>query len=318
MIFWIKKRYQHYSLAPKLHVLNQVSLLLEQDMPFQFIKETLSLKHNTLDSLVAACYCRSTATYTHLSSMFSQKQLLLLHLNLIKLTIQLWQSIVKKLVYPISIFILSFACLMIFYYYVYPLFLNLYPMSHLSWFQTYLILSYVLIFMFLLFVFLLKTLKHSYYKQTILLQKLHVLWPNAIIFEYYNNVFIHVYALCLKENYSSLMTIELLRGLHHLPYCQAMAYHIYELCHQGEKLHQAIIKQKISPALNQAIEIGIAGNDLTGAINRLSDMNHQLFGYKLGRFIQQLNIVIYIGISVHIIMMIQIIQLPIEIMNRTL
>ena len=318
MIFWIKKRYQHYSLAPKLHVLNQVSLLLEQDMPFQFIRETLNLKHKTLDSLVSACYHQSSTTYSHLSSMFSQKQLLLLHLNLIKLKLQLWQSIIKKLVYPISIFALSFVCLMVFYYYVYPLFLNLYPMRHLAWFQTYLILSHVFIVLILLLTILIKTLKHSYYKQTILLQKLHQLWPHAIIFEYYNNVFIHVYALCLKENYSSLMTIELLRGLQHLPYCQAMAYHIYELCHQGEKLHQAIIKQKISLALNQAIEIGIAANDLAGSINRLSNMNHQLFTYKLERFIQQLNIVVYIGVSVHIIMIIQVIQLPIEIMNQIL
>ncbi len=318
MIFWIKKKYHHYSLVPKTHILNQVALLLEQELPYQFIKESLRLKHQTLDTLVSVCYRHSTLTYNRLSQMFSQKQLLLLQLKLIKLKSQIWQLIIKKLVYSISVFIMSYLCLMIFYHFVYPLFLSIYPIKQLAWFSGYLIISYVLIVLFIIILVILFYLKHSYYKQTLLLQKIHSIWPHSIIFEYYNNVFIHVYAMCLKENYSSMLTIELMRGLHHLPYCQAMAYHINQECQQGERLHQAIINQNISMTLNQAIELGIAANDLSSSMNRLSEMNHQLFAYKLEQFINRINIMIYIGISLHVLMIIQVIQLPIEIMSHML
>lgn len=316
MKFWMKNKFKSFFLAPNEHVVEQVMLLLENQMPYHTIQQSLNLQQKTLNDFVRSLYAKATSTYEHLSTMFSQTQLLKLHVQLHQFQRSIMKLIAKKSIYPMVMCIFSYVSYLFFYRVMYPMFLTLSKQYKMPFLSGYTLISFIFVLLLIISVVMLIKMMNTPYQQTLLLRNFHKKYPNSLIFDYYANVFSLVYNLCLSFGFSSLMTIELLRGLHDFPYLQAVAYDIHQECQQGLSLHQAIINQKLSSVLNQTINLGIAANDLPSYMNRLTVSYQSIFKSKLNRFITLFHLILYGFMIGNLSMIILILQLPTKIMSE--
>jgi type II secretory pathway component PulF len=318
MRFWMKNKFKNLFSAPDHHRVEQVLLLLENQMPYHTIQQSLNLKQKTLDEFVANLFYKAQSTYDHLSNTFSQSQLLKLHVQLYQFKRFVSQTIAKKSIYPVIMTIFSYLSFLFFYRVLYPMFLTLSATYKMSFLNGYALVSFVFLLLVVIVVIIILSMMRSPFQQTIFLRNLHKKYANTIVFDYYANVFTLVYNLCLSFGFSSLMTIELLRGIHDYPYLQAVAYDIHQECQQGLSLHKAIINQKLSLVLNQTIELGIAASDLPGYINRLSTSYQTIFMSKLKRVLAIFHLFLYTFMMLNLAMIILILQLPTKIMGELL
>lgn len=318
MRFWMNRKFKSLFSAPDRHVVEQVLLLLENKMPYHTIRQSLHLRQDTLDEFVANLFSKAKHTYAHLSQTFSQQQLLQLHVQLYQFRRLVGQTILKKSAYPLMMSMFSYASFLFFFFVLYPLFLTLSDTYTIPYLQVYTLISFVVILCLIVASVLLIITTRSPYKLTLTLRNIHKRFPTSIIFDYYANVFTMVYHLCVAFGFSSLMTIELLRGLHDYPYLQAVAYDIHQECDQGRTLQQAIINQHLSLVLNQTIELGIAANDLPGYLKRLSVSYPTIFLSKLKRILAYFHTILYSFMMVNIAMIVLILQLPTKIMSQLL
>ncbi len=301
-----------------MHTLKQIDLLLHQDMPYSYIKQSLKLRFETLDELVRVCYFKIAEVHRRLSTHFKQHELLGFYIHQHYFKNDIIRMITKKTFYPCAMFIMSYCCFLVFYFAIFPLFKTLIKDMNNGLLNTYVLLNQVFLVILLLIIVFLFIIVKSPYKQTLILRKMHRTNPNSIIFDYYNDAWIMLYAMSLKANHSSLMTIELLRNLHHYPYLQASAYDVYIRCQSGQSLHQAMCDAQLSNMLTQSIQLGIAANDLPLYIERLSVLHHDLFLLKLERLMNKFNLMFYGGIVIHLLMIINILQMPLRMIQTML
>lgn len=307
---WIKSKLKPYYLVPKTHIIDQVILLLESNMPYNVIAKTLNLSYATLDDFTQAVYKKQNSTFKQLKDSFSMQQLLILfkQRNSFKQVIQ--TTILRKSLYPLSMLFLSYGVFLMFYFMIYPLFLTISNMPKNSVFLVYVYLSFFMVVLSSSVSVLLIHVFQSNFQSTLLLRSLHNRKPTLLIFDYYTIVFVLIYGLCLKNRYSSMMTIELIRGLHDTPFLKALAYDIELSCEQGKTLHQAIKDQQLSMLLNQTIDLGIAANDLSMYINALASTYQQIITSKLGVITTKFNLVCYGFVLLHCALIINILQMP--------
>lgn len=318
MRFWMRNKFKSLFSAPDHHLVQQVMLLLNNQMPYATIQQSLGLQQESLDEFVKDLYKKAKNTYSNLSIVFSQTQLLQLHVQLSEFQRSVTRTITIKSVYPFVMSLFSYACFLFFYRVLYPMFLTLSDTHKLSFLRGYAVISISLLTVFIVGIILFFNLMKIPFQQTLVLRSLHKKYPNSILFDYYANVFTLVYNLCLSFEFSSLMTIELLRGLHDYPYLQAVAYDIHQECQQGLSLHKAIMKQKLSLVLNQTIDLGIAANDLPTYMMRLIVSYRAIFMSKLKRNLVIVNLCLYSFMMINLTMVILILQLPTRIMGELL
>src|SRR5690554_6435603 len=99
---WIKTKLKIYYLAPKRHIIEQVILLLESNMPYNIISKTLKLPYETLDEFTESVYFKQKSTFNKLKEMFSQHQLLVLFTELSNFMQLITNTLIKKSLYPLS------------------------------------------------------------------------------------------------------------------------------------------------------------------------------------------------------------------------
>ena len=318
MRFWMKNKFKNLFSVPDRHRIEQVMLLLDNQMPYTTIQQSLNLQQKTLDEFVGSLYKKAISTYNNLSNMFSQSQLLKLHVQLSRFQRSVTHTITTRSLYPLIMSLFSYVCFMFFYQVLYPMFLSLSSTHKMSFLSVYAVISSSLLLGLIIIIWVFLQLMRTPYKQTIILRMLHKKNPNSLLFDYYANVFTLVYNLCLSFRFSSLMTIELLRGIHDYPYLQAVAYDIHQDCQAGLSLHQAIIIQKLSIVLNQTIDLGIAANDLPAYIERLTVSYQVIFMSKLKQRLVMFHLVLYGFMMMNLGMIILILQLPSKIMGELL
>lgn len=312
---WIKNKLKPYYSVPKEHTIDQVVLLLESNMPYNIIAKTLKLSYQTLDDFTQAVYRKQNATFKQLRESFSMQQLLILFKQLYSFKQLIKTTIIKKSMYPCTMMFLSYAVFLMFYFMIYPLFLSMSNMSKNVGYLIYVYLSFFIIVLSVLMFGLFIHIFHSHYQSTLLLRSLHTKKPTLLIFDYYTIVFVLIYGLCLKNRYSSLMTIELIRGLHDTPFLKALAYDIELSCEKGKTLHQAIKEQQLSMLLNQTIDLGIAADDLSMYINNLAATYQQILASKLSGLTTKFNLVCYGFVLLHCGLIINILQMPTKLIS---
>lgn len=310
MISWIKKVLNPYSLAPSNHVLEQVILLLENKMPYNVIQQTLSLKAQSLDEFTQHVYHKQLATYHQLKNNFSQNQLLNLYKNIDAFQQHVKMTLFKKCFYPLSMVFVSYGVFLVFYFVIYPMFLGLSSNYQTPVYLVYTLVSFVLLCVVLFLIILVFMMKKSSYQWTLFLRIVHKKYPHWIVFEYYTILLLLVYSLCLNNRFSSLLTIELIRGFHDTPFLKAVAYDIQQSCQNGNTLHQAIKDQQLSLLLNQTIDLGIAANDLKTYISNCSLSYQSILTSKLSAFAYKVNLISYSFVLVHCALIISILQIP--------
>lgn len=307
---WIKSRLKRYYSAPKKHTIDQVILLLESNMPYNVIAKTLKLSFQTLDDFTQAVYKKQNSTFNQLKDSFSMQQLLILFKQLYSFKQVIKTTIIKKSMYPFTMMFLSYAVFLMFYFMIYPLFLSISNMSKNAVYLCYVYFSFFIIVLSVFIIGLFIRVFQSHYQSTLFLRSLHTKKPTLLIFDYYTIIFVLIYGLCLKNRYSSLMTVELIRGLHDTPFLKALAYDIELSCEKGKTLHQAIKDQQLSMLLNQTIDLGIAADDLSKYINNLAGTYQKILDSKLSGLTTKFNLICYGFVLLHCGLIINILQMP--------
>lgn len=314
---WINNKLNRYYSVPKSHIIDQVILLLESNMPYSIIAKTLQLPYKTLDEFTQVVYVKQKLTFKMLKDSFSKQQLLILYQELNRFKRLIVTTLMKKSLYPLTMSVLSYSVFLMFYFAIYPLFLSLSNISKQPIMLTYVYLSFFIILILAILICLIIHVLRSKYQSTLLLRNLHKKKPTLLIFDYYTIIFILLYGICLKNRYSSLMTIELIRGLHDTPFLKALAFDIEISCEKGTSLHQAIKDQQLSLLLNQTIDLGIAANDLSTYINQLALTYQHILTSKLNVFAIKFNLVCYMFVLIHCALIIQILQMPTKMISES-
>ncbi|NLA78237.1 MAG: hypothetical protein GX845_01635 [Erysipelothrix sp.] len=316
MISWIKSKLKPYYSVPDAHLIDQVILLLESQMPFDVIVKTCQLKQTSLNQFTQHVYHKKQATYNNLKNNFSQLELLVLHRKLNQFQTKIKRHVIKLSLYPLLMMVLSYMVFLLFYFVIYPLFLSINQASAQGFYQGYVVLSFIMIIVIILGALILKHVYSSSYQSTLLLRAMLKKYPNFVLFDYYSIQFILIYALCLDHNYSSIMTLALLRGYLKTPFLKAIAFDVARSCEKGNPLHDAIKEQNLSMLLNQGIELGMAANDLQSHINTLAETYPKFFLNKLKKNLYKVNMMFYMIVLVHCYLIVSILQIPTKMMSE--
>ncbi len=312
---WIKNKLKLYFLVPNEHTINQVILLLESKMPYEAIKKSCHLSQASLEAFVADAFVKQKPTYDKLRSSFSQHQLLILFRDLQHFNKQVRKNIIKKSAYPSLMVFLSYGVFLLFYFVIYPLFLSMNQTYERTLFKVYTYGSFIILMILVLGIILLWCISSSSYQSTLILRALQNRYPHWLIFDYFTIKFVLIYKICLTHNYSSLMTIAILRGYLDSPFLKAVAFEIEDQCQKGIPLHDAIKGQNLSLLLNQTIDLGMAANDLSHYISNLSNHYLDFLLTKLNQFCFKYNCICYLIVCVHSFLIISILQMPTHIIS---
>ena len=234
---------------------------------------------------------------------------------------QIKQESYKKLIYPISMFLITIVGLILFSNYGYSLMVNMFTSFSLDYRNLEMIFSFINVLIIILVIFVISIfccfiLFRSEKYQIIIYIILTKYKLTFFLKDYYSNQF--AFYLMKFNNYgtNTLASLEMINNCNDKAMLKFMAYHVDQLLQSGEKLDNSISNVYIDSKLAHYIKLSYFNNNLSEMLNIYIQQNKT----KQIRFIKKLTIAIqlfsYIAIGLIIIVVYQILFIPLSIISK--
>lgn len=296
----------------------QVIALLQQEIPYEYIKQTINLTHNTLDEFINTYAKQISFLINEISSHYSNTHILIILYRIDEFNRKIKNQLIQKNWYSIFLIVFSYLMITVFYLQIYPTFLQFQTQTVSVFFPiTYYFIQIIFIGSLLIMGTFTIILRPAH-RQVLLLNWLYKKRPFHLVFIYYSYCLASILYDPLTLGYASAVIVNLLRNIPKWPYIRKCAYQLDQSCQQGEAFVDALSKLPLDPTYNQFVKLGSYHQKLAHYIKQYQQVAQLSLNHALDRFSFVLKSIAYGFVLMSIAFVFIILQIPLHGINQLL